>query len=58
MQLCSAGALAAEEALHGLDPAAMKAEVFLGGRGCKGASSEEGLENEHRAESPTFGPPS
>ena len=58
MQLCSAGALAAEEALHALDPAALKAEVFLGGRGCKGACSEEGLENEHRAESPMFGPPS
>ena len=39
----SAGALAAEEVVHALDPTALRAEALLGGRGGKGACSKEGV---------------
>ena len=39
----SAGALAAEEVVHALDPTPLRAEALLGGRGGKGARSEEGV---------------
>ena len=39
----SAGALAAEEVVHGLEPTALRAEALVGGRGGKGACSEKGL---------------
>ena len=41
----SAGALAAEEVVHVLDPTTLKAEALLGGKGGKRAFSEEGVCN-------------
>ncbi len=38
-----AGALAAEEGVHGWDPTALRAEDWVGGRGGQGACSEEGV---------------
>lgn len=43
MELCSAGAVAAEEAAHGLDPPALKAEALLGGEENEGACSEDSI---------------
>lgn len=43
MELCSAGAVAAEEAAHGLDPPALKAEALLGGEENEGACSEDSV---------------
>jgi len=43
LQHGSAGALAAEEGGHALDPIALRAEALLGGRGGERSSSEEGL---------------
>jgi len=43
LQHGSAGALAAEEGGHALDPTALRAEALLGGRGAEGACSENRL---------------